>query len=303
MTNSKNTCLATVTTANYIQWTMTMLFSFRESNPWFKGDFIVISPDLTTEDRNRFDIFPRVRFITPSDHLLGRVAGLIRAMPGFARLAPMFYSLETFGLSGYSRVLFLDSDVLVIKSVRELFDYTEPFGACAESCWYQGKGRRVDTYDAVENYPVPELFLANPVNSGFMILRETMISSVNYEGLISLIEPGLWANKNTLHADQLIINLYFRDRINLLDARYNYRPTSAVAIRAKEGVNLADAKIIHYFRQYKPWNFGEVLDLSQHDMVHIEAFRIWYEHYVEFLKYNHLKRKIKLLKNNDNGHS
>jgi alpha-N-acetylglucosamine transferase len=303
MTKSENICLATVTTASYIQWTMTMMFSFRESNPWFSGDFVVISPDLTVEDRSRFDIFPKVRFITPSNHLLSRIKELINVQPAFARLAPMFYSLETFGLSGYSRVLFLDSDVLVVKSVRELFDVTVPFGACAESCWYQGKGRRIDTYEAVENYQVPGLFLENPINSGFMILDESVLTPLNYDCLVRLIEPELWTNKNTLHADQLIINLYFRDKITLFNASYNYRPTSSAAIQAKEGVRLEDARIIHYFRQYKPWNFAEVFNLSQGDMVHIEAFRIWYAYYVEFLKYNHLKRKINLLKSDEPRHS
>ncbi|MFZ4522029.1 MAG: glycosyltransferase [Bacteroidales bacterium] len=303
MTKSGNICLATVTTRNYIQWTMTMFFSFCKSNPWFKGDFVVISPDLTTEDKSRFDIFSNVRFVNPSDVLLSRVHQLIQVIPGFARLAPMFYSLEAFCLSGYSRVLFLDSDMLVVKSVREIIDFPGPFGASAESCWYQGKGRRIDTYEAVENYAVPQLFLENPVNSGFMILDESVLTTSNYDGLVGLIEPGLWANKSTLHADQLIINLYFRDMIQLVDARYNYRPTIAAGILTKEGFRLDAAKIIHYYRQYKPWNFGEVLDLSQHDMVHIEAFRLWYTHYVEFLKYNHLKQKINFLNNNDTDHS
>ncbi|MEI6434359.1 MAG: glycosyltransferase [Bacteroidota bacterium] len=296
-------CVVTVTTASYIQWTMTMLFSFLQSNEWFKGDLIVICKDLTSEDKTRFDVFPRIRFITPSAQLIDRVNALCRAIPWFSRLAPMFFSLETFNLSGYTKVLFLDSDMLVVKSLKQAFDFPMPFTACAESCWYQGKGRRTDTYEGVENCSDPGLFIKNPVNSGFMMLDETMICKENYDSLVALIEPGLWGNKNTLHADQLIINLFFRDQITLANARYNYRPTNATEILAKDGLSLDDAKIIHYFRQYKPWNFDQVFELSQHDIVHIKAFRLWYMYYVEFLKYNHLQQKINHLKDNGPSHS
>ncbi|MCX6276627.1 MAG: hypothetical protein NT004_00850 [Bacteroidetes bacterium] len=302
-TSDFHPCVVTVTTANYIQWTMIMLFSFLQSNDWFKGDVIVICNDLTSEDKTRFDIFPRIRFIAPSARLVERVDELCRAIPGFSRLSPMFFSLETFNLSGYTKTLFLDSDMLVVKSIKEAFDFTEPFSACAESCWYQGKGRRADTYEGVENCLIPGLFIKNPVNSGFMMLNETMICQENYDSLVTLIEPGLWGNKNTLHADQLIINLFFKDQITLVDARYNYRPTNSSDILAKDGVGFEDAKVIHYFRQYKPWNFDQVFELSQHDVVHIKAFRLWYTYYVEFLKYNHLQQKINLLKDNEPSHT
>ena len=299
MKKEGNICLVTVTTANYIQWTMTMLFSFLFSNPWFNGDLIVICNDLTTGDKATFVIFPNVRFVTPSEQLLSRIAGLCRAMPGFTRLAAMFYSLETFNLEDYKKVMFLDSDMLVVKPVEEMFSFDAPFGAAAESCWYQGKGRRTDTYEGVDRCTIPGLFLENPVNSGFLVLDETMVNGSNYNDLVKMVEPGLWANKNTLHADQLIINLFFMERIELVSARYNFRPANAREIYAKDGVSLEDAKIIHYFRQYKPWNFKEVLELSQHDMVHLKAFNLWYTWYVKFLKFNHLKQKIHILKNNE----
>ncbi|MCX6307174.1 MAG: hypothetical protein NT040_19590 [Bacteroidetes bacterium] len=299
MTKDGDICLVTVTTASYTQWTMIMFFSFLQSNPWFSGDLIVICKDMNAEDKARFGIFPNIRFVTPSEQMLSRIAGLCRAIPGFTRLAPMFYSLETFNLSGYKKVMFLDSDMLVVKPVEEMFSFAAPFGAVAESCWYHGKGRRTDTYEGVDSCTIPGLFLENPVNSGFLVLDETIVHGSNYNHLVKMVEPGLWANKNTLHADQLIINLFFRERIELVSARYNFRPTNATEIYAKEGISLEDAKIIHYFRQYKPWNFKEVLELSQNDMVQLKAFNIWYTWYVKFLKFNHLKRKINNLKNNE----
>jgi lipopolysaccharide biosynthesis glycosyltransferase len=292
-------CMVTVTTENYVQWTMTMIYSFVKSNEWFQGDIILVCNDLSDEQKASFGIFPTIKLITPSEMLLEKVADLCRHIPGFTKLSALFYSLEIFNLEGYSKVLFLDSDMLVVKPVKEVFEFEAPFLASAETCWYLGNGRRTDTYESVQSFPDPGQFINNPVNSGFMVIDKHFINVTNYKGMVDMIDPGLWAEKNTFHADQLVINLFFKDRINLVDARYNFRPTNAREIFIKDHVTLEDASIIHYYRQYKPWNFNEVFELSQRNMLHIKAFRLWYEWYVDMLKYAHLKNAINLLQKND----
>jgi lipopolysaccharide biosynthesis glycosyltransferase len=294
--------MVTVTSENYVQWTMTMVYSFIKSNDWFTGDIILICNHLPEEFKQRFAVFRNVRFVQPTDLLLYKIEDLCAHIPAFTRMASMFYSLETFNLTGYDKVLFLDSDMLVVKPVEDVFETQESFLASAESCWYFGKGRRSDTYESVEKWSSPDLFLKNPVNSGFMVIDKQHISEANYNALIEMISPELWANKNTFHADQLIINLFFKDQITLCDASYNYRPTLANEIRAKDKLGLEEAKIIHFYRQYKPWNFTEVLSLSQHDMVHIKAFGMWYSYYTDFLKYYHLQLKIQQLQHNGTTH-
>jgi len=294
-----NYCLVTVTTENYVQWTLTMIYSFLTSNGWFKGDIIVVCHGLDDKIKSRFSVFPNLRFVAPSGILLEKVAELCLQIPGFAKLASLFYSLEIFNPRGYEKVLFLDSDMLVVKSVEEVFEFEEPFYASAESCWYQGNGRRTDTYESVKSFPDPGLFIENPVNSGFMVIDRQCINTPNYNGLVDLIDPGLWARRNTFHADQLVINLFFKDRIRLVDARYNFRPTNASEIFTRDHIALEDAKIIHYFRQFKPWNFLEVFELSQYNMLHIKAFQQWYNGYVGMLKYTHLQNAIHLFQEND----
>ena len=290
--------LVTVTTPGYLQWTMTMIHSFLESNRWFSGDIVVVAQNLSEEEMSRFSVFPGLHIHTPSEELTARVSALCIGKPVFKNLAPMFFSLEIFNLTGYRKALFLDSDMVVVKSLEEVFNHPEPLCASAESCWYQGKGRRSDTYDAVEHVADAALFIAQPVNSGFMLVDESLISPENYRALVNMISPALWENKSTLHADQLLINLFFRDRITLLDARFNFRPVNAREIFRKDQITLEDASVIHYFRQYKPWNFDQVMTLAKEEMVHLKAFRIWYSAYINMLKYNHLNQKIKSLKTN-----
>ena len=298
MQNEK-TCLVTVTSEDYVQWSLTMIYSFVKSNDWFTGDIVLICNHLPDELKQRFLVFQHVRFVQPSDLLLKKISDLCMHIPVFSRLSPLFYSLETFNLSGYSKVLFLDSDMLIVKTVKEVFEMDGAFSASAESCWYFGKGRRTDTYESMADGIPTALFLKNPVNSGFMVIDKQYINEKNYNSLIDMIRPELWFKKNTLHADQLIINLFFKDRISLLDASYNFRPTLADEIKAKDNLSFEDAKIIHYYRQYKPWNFKEVLALSQYDMLHLRAFELWYQVYTEFLKFYHLQLRFNQLKKKD----
>jgi lipopolysaccharide biosynthesis glycosyltransferase len=295
----KPVCLVTVTTSGYLQWTMTMIHSFLESNSWFTGDIIVVSNDLSDRDQVLFSIFPKLRFQQPSGELVEKVTDLCNEMPGFKNLASMFYSLELFNLTGYRKALFLDSDMLVVRSLEEVFERKEPLGASAESCWYQGMGRRADTYEAVRNCPDPASFIATPVNSGFMIVDGSLMNQENYQQMVNMITPALWQNKKTLHADQLLINLFFLGRITLLDSRYNFRPVNAPQIYQKDRVTLEKASVIHYFRQYKPWNFDQVMLLSTEDIVHLKAFRLWYLLYIKMLKFNHLKNKVRFFRQNN----
>ncbi|MFZ4522031.1 MAG: glycosyltransferase family 8 protein [Bacteroidales bacterium] len=293
MSNEQRYCLATVTTENYFQWTMTMLHSFVSSNPWFGGDIVVICQDLPSEMTAGLNLFGHVNLVEPSADLTGRLIEFGNALPAFKDKTARFYSLEIFRMSGYEKLLFLDSDMIVVKSVEELFNLPGSFYASAELCWYKGKGRDAANfkagYQATENHAD---FLRNPFNTGFMVLGDSVINENHYPELLKLIDPERWGNDNLSYTDERIINQYFRNRAMLLDTRYNFRARAARMIREKENISIDDAKIIHYYSKYKPWNFTEVLDSSQNNLTWLRAYEMWYERYISFLKFYHLQKKL-----------
>jgi lipopolysaccharide biosynthesis glycosyltransferase len=297
MKNEERYCLATVTTENYFQWTMTMLHSFVSSNPWFAGDIVVICDDLPAEMAKDFHLFNRVRLVEPSSDLSQRLVSFGDAMPAFRDKTARFYSLEIFRLAGYDRLLFLDSDMIVVRSVEELFTLPGSFYASAELCWYKGKGRNAANFSAeFQSKDNQANFLEKPVNTGFMLLDGSMLNDKNYAGLLDLVDPEMWQNNKLTYTDELIINQYFNNTIQLLDTRYNYRARAATMIREKENISIDDAKIIHYYSRFKPWNFADVLASSCNNMSWVKAFEMWYAEYISFLKFFHLQKKMKMLK-------
>lgn len=296
MSQKGNFALVTVSSENYVQWSMVMIHSFLKSNAWFAGDILVFCNDLSPESVSRFNTFQQVRLIQPSEVLLQKLDFLKNKVPQFKNIISQFYSIETFNLNGYEKVLFLDSDMIIVKSLQELFTSEILLAACPESCWYSGKGRNAKDYEAVSFDEASDDFIETPVNSGFLFINEKMINTRNYQGLVNLVDHELWSNKRTFHADQMVMNFWFRNQFIIFDARYNFRPKNTIQIAAKEQINLQDAFIIHFIRKHKPWNFDEMILAAENDMNLLKAYELWYQWYFDFLKHHHLRHKLSLLK-------
>jgi lipopolysaccharide biosynthesis glycosyltransferase len=297
MSNKERYCLATVTTESYFQWTMAMLHSFVNSNVWFTGDVVVICHDLPAEMADDLHMFNRVRLVEPSFELSQRLVAFGNALPAFKDKTARFYSLEIFRLAGYDKLLFLDSDMIVVKSIEELFSLPGSFYACAELCWYKGKGRDASNFNAEFQTNENQVdFMGNPFNTGFMLIDADMMHEDHYSDLLNLVDPENWGNDKLSYTDERVINQYFSNKVRLLDTRYNYRARAARIIREKENVTIEDAKIIHYYSRFKPWNFSAVLESSTNNLNWIRAYEMWYEKYVGFLTFYHLQKKINGLK-------
>lgn len=291
-----NYCIVTATTGNFVQWTMVMIHSFLETNTWYKGEIVIIYEDLTDEMKTDLLIFKQVRLVRISAELEKKLDELCTAIPKFRNIIARFYSFEAFGMTGYEKVLFLDSDMVFLKSIQEVFELPDQFYASAESCWYVGLGRRISTYEKASGSGDDPDFIPLPVNSGFMLLDQSVTGANNYAKLLEMIVPDVWISRNTFHADQLLINLHFNHKVTRLDSSYNYRSKDAAEVKLIDHVDFEDVKIFHYFRWYKPWRFNEVLRTSGADMNVIKGYQIWYACYIEFLKFYHLQMSLSAYK-------
>jgi alpha-N-acetylglucosamine transferase len=126
-------CLATVTTDSFVPGTLVTLHSFLKHNRWFKGDIAIIHDQLSEEYRESLSrIYDKVRFLKADPQLLARVTEITEVFPEFASKQARFYSLETFRLREYDKVLFCDSDLLFRRPIQDLFDMPQPLIACGD---------------------------------------------------------------------------------------------------------------------------------------------------------------------------
>ena len=135
-----------------------------------------------------------------------------------------YTKLHAFGYSEYDRVIFIDSDVIVVKSIDHLFkDVKTDFAACAQTPYFE-----------------------HVFNSGMMVFKP---SKVLFEDLM--------AKKDVLSSidgsDQGFLNEYFKEW-EKLDIKYN-AGKRIFSDRRKQWDQM-DHHVIHFVGD-KPWLGGE----------------------------------------------
>ena len=292
--SERRVCLATVTTDSFVPGTLVMLHSFLAQNRWFNGDIVVIHRQLTVEHRQYLArIHENVRFLEVSAQLQARVNTIVRRYPDFASVQARFYSLETFRLRGYGKVLFCDSDLLFRCPIPELFELPQSLVVCGDAFHYRDcprewrVRRNQAVSDALEATPYHDTF-----NSGVMLIAQELLTDEHYVGLLDLIDADM--DGGTTIADQVVLNMYFAGQQHLVSATYNYALGHRAAIYAKEGLRLTEAHVLHYNGPVKPWLAGRLLDASQREPGLIKACAPWFDAYVACLQHLYLQGCVEL---------
>jgi alpha-N-acetylglucosamine transferase len=232
--------LATVTTNSFLPGTLVMLHSFRKHNPWFTGDIVLIHDQLSAESVEQLE---GCRFQRVSGDLSRRVDAVVDARPDFAGKRARFYSLDTFRLRGYDKVLFCDSDLLFRHSIQELFEQPHAFVACGDGAYYRGTGR-----DFAGLGP-----MANTFNAGLLVVDHTLLTDDTWNGLLRLVTPTIFRSCDLHFTDQAVLNLYLAGRQHLAGGAYNFLLAQGPTISQREGLAMTDARVLHFNGPRKPW--------------------------------------------------
>ena len=151
----------------------------------------------------------------------------------FERWNYTFDKLQVFGLIEYKKVVFLDSDMYVVKNMDHLFEKPHMSSVYA------------DVWDKTA---------AVGLNSGLMVLEP---SKKEYEGLVRLLHSDRFAN-STMFGDQDVIRAYYSDWIQKTECRlpvgYNlYYPFVNEYLRQSKADDIFN---IHFVYDKKPWQFS-----------------------------------------------
>ena len=127
-----------------------------------------------------------------------------------------YTKFELFSITDFDKIIFLDSDTLILGNIDYLIDFKDDFGA------------------------VRELFI-DQHNTGVMVINKKYLNTKITEDLIKLTELyGI-----TEHLDQDIINNYFLDVITDIPISYNFLKIYNKGIFKNLGLPKY-VKILHY---------------------------------------------------------
>ena len=143
-----------------------------------------------------------------------------------------------FILKDVDKVIYLDSDLIVLDDVAKLWQYEPEYIAGVPDPMYKRQARKND---------LKHLY----INSGVMVLNLKNLRKIDYLNKIKETQTG---NYNLSLLDQDIINIAFGDKIEHLPLEWNvyakiYPETTYAMIEARN-----NPSIIHWCGRGKPWN-------------------------------------------------
>jgi len=241
----------TVCNKDYLIGFEVMLKSLIDNNPRVINDnlpFVIITNDLNPEDLvTSRKIYNNIHIKRYDESKYSQIEELKKQQMAFGDYA----KYEIFSLTEFKKIIFLDSDTIILGNIDYLIDFKESFGC------------------------VRELFI-DQYNTGVMVIGNEYLNPKITEDLINLTNVyGI-----TEHLDQDIINNYFIDVITPIPLEYNYLKIYSKQIFQNTG--LPDyIKIIHYVVK-KPWQQKPLVILEEGTLW---TERYWFEYYSKVLKY------------------
>ena len=289
-------CLATATTERFMPGTLVLIDSFLRCHPGFAGDVVVIHDGGLPESLREVlaDVFAGVRLHPVSPELVDRAEYVRAALPRRGFTPAHLFALEAFRLGGYRKVLLCDSDLLFRAPVDSLFDSPRALLCCGDKAYLEGCPRDAATFAPVRPGNRAGGVLERTFNSGFLLFDGALAGEACYADLLAMVSPETWSGSDTGYTDQLLLNRYFAGRQTLLSSTYNFLLASAPAIRAREGVDVESARVLHYVKAVKPWLPEAMLRWAWDpgSAPAATAFRFWYDAWLDVLAQAHVRTGV-----------
>lgn len=181
-------------------------------------------------------------------------------------------------LPNYSKILYLDSDIVILRDVGELFDIDQGENILAGVVIYRGKPeekKQKETYLENMLYITPEEY----INAGILIIN---LEEFRKQNICQKCIDYITEHRDLRWMDQDVLNAVCKGKIYFLPEEWNksqlyYEEDYSL------GRNLTNVGILHYLDRYKPWLVG----FRRCYLFFYQAAS--YSPYVEFLNQEFLK--------------
>lgn len=140
------------------------------------------------------------------------------------------------------KILYLDCDLLIIKSLEILFN--------TDVSDFKYAGIRDATGSIVTRLPEP--YQSNYINSGVLLMNlNALRKDQSLQKMLSIYD-----NNHALidYLDQDLINIYAHNEILFLENKYNYQIRSELAKKGNWDSILKENSVLHFLGGTKPWH-------------------------------------------------
>jgi lipopolysaccharide biosynthesis glycosyltransferase len=239
--NFSRISVCTICNNDFVQGAKVLIYSFLEKNKWFSGDInIFYCPTMSPLSEDNMEqlsrLYEKIFFRKVNLEEYSKVFNRFKKIylgTLKLRFLPSLLTYEAFELiKEYDRVLYLDSDMVVLDNLYEIFTIDKEV---------------IVTPDAGE-FNLSKSY--HQFNGGFLLLKQSPLTT-SLKNL--LIAHSIISNKYELF-EQSMMNEYLGKTVYCLDSRYNCLKRCFPDTKANLlNMYINKIKIIHYVGA-KPWN-------------------------------------------------
>lgn len=264
-------CLCLLLNDNFFHLGSTMLNSFIQNNPTFKGDIVIINDDedfkLSEENLDILKtLYANIRIHT---------ANAKEYRVNFSRLFDTIlvdryiyclYKLELFTFEEYDKVLYLDTDMLITQNIMEIFDEWD------YDCGVTLEG----TLDINEFAYLERVFPVNDFNMGFMYWGKRFLKTEVKKNIFAFSQDvdKIAFSEQTLICqwlEEFVKTHRWQNLLYLVPSTYNTLLTRYIPLKWwDDEERLKSKKILHYI--IKPGAINATVNPSG---VETGALRLW----------------------------
>lgn len=246
-------------TSQYLLGAAVTVDSFRRHNEWFRGRIVAY---CTAEEASRMGNGLRAAGF---DDVRTVPAALLDAIdegcPGDGWVRARFHSLAMLADRVEAPALLLDADLLVLASCEPLAEIPGRVVACGEGAFYRGDAVDRITNAFVRGQAGPDA-IERTFNSGLMRIAGDVLGPDLFDRALSLLSAERMGRLERRQHDQFILNRLFEGMWEPADASFNFLLKHAPLIQERTGVGLREARVVHFNRAPRPWEFDTVLDAA-----------------------------------------
>ncbi|MGH0218066.1 glycosyltransferase [Sinorhizobium meliloti] len=211
----------------YIDGFLALLRSLVLNNPNIEQDYIILFDDLNAGNALKIkQLYNRIVFRKIDREPYTKFKKGFRANYLYEKA---FFILDAFRISGYRRLLCLDTDMVIVGRIDDLFDLDVGLAACPQYFDSDG-GRRL--------------------NSGVLVISPGALGADAWQKIVEIGESGDYELEKH---DQGILSRIFGNSYYRLSPNYN-----SVKRRLKgKGVG-KEVRVVHFTGALKPWHGSEV---------------------------------------------
>jgi lipopolysaccharide biosynthesis glycosyltransferase len=239
----KKNLLVTLADEKYVEQAK-QLFSSAHNNGGWDGDYMLLAYKIPEK---------KLKDFRDKGILIKKCRPLIEISRDKRDLVMMMkYYIFTYCFKKWKKIVFMDSDIIIVSSIKNLKEVKIISAAFDFSHKIKNQFKKTRNHEIIEGLKNKYDFNSPAFNAGLFAFDSVIIEKDTFKKLKELSKKYI---SHSIMREQAILNLYFYNKWASLNRVYNFNPIEIMTPFKKQSINIGI--IWHFMGVKKPWNMDK----------------------------------------------